>query len=235
MKTLLSLFFLVSSSLTFTTSDAQNCKPASCTKSGPVVRFPLRLTGQQPQSCGYPGYDLSCNNMNQLILNLPSSGEFMVSKIDYVSQSIYIVPDFCNMSTVNVPMNLSQSPFIAPYTRDYIFFNCSSGGASNIFYPLEQLDCISKANATIVAIPSFFYYQYNIQNRVPSDCHNISTIGFPIQRGAIFLEQDFQLRWGPPFCGRCEAQGGTCEFKNGGTLEVQCSKPPRRGKCSPTI
>lgn len=235
METLLSLFFIITFFFTFTilVAAADTCKPASCGNSGPEVRFPFWLTGHQPPSCGYPGFDLSCNNMSQLILNLPFTGVFVVSRIDYSSQAIYFDFDFCTKNSIKVAINLSQTPFDAPYERSYTFLKCPSTQSSNIFFPMEPIDCLSRDNDTVAAIPTYFYNQYS--TNLPSDCKNISTLGFPTQRNAMFLEQDFRLAWGPPYCGRCELQGGTCGFKNGSTLEVACSSPPHHGKLLPSF
>lgn len=224
METLLSLFLYLSF-FTYTVSGAENCKPASCSNTGPQVRFPFRLRGHQPQSCGYPGFDLSCNNKTQLVLNLPfSTGEFVVSQINYSFQSIYIVPDFCNRDSILIPINFSTSPFRAQYRRSYTFFNCSSRG-SDLFY--EPIQCLSRDNNTVIAVPTNFYDFY--VRDTPFTCQNISTLEFPAQRGALILQQDFQLTWGPPFCGICELQGGTCGLKNGAIMGIDCSEPPSHG------
>jgi hypothetical protein len=81
-----------------TTSSAVICNTSSCGGSeNPFIMFPYRLKGtNNDQSCGYPGFDLSCNNQSQTILNLPHSGDVVVELIDYNEQSIYIAdPGHC--------------------------------------------------------------------------------------------------------------------------------------------
>ncbi|KAI3792619.1 hypothetical protein L2E82_06504 [Cichorium intybus] len=63
-----------------------DCLPASCSSREPEVRFPFRLLGRQPARCGFPGFDLSCDEQNQTILRLPSSLSYVVNQISYVQQ-----------------------------------------------------------------------------------------------------------------------------------------------------
>ncbi|KAF2322572.1 hypothetical protein GH714_019063 [Hevea brasiliensis] len=67
------------------------CKESKCGGHGPAVRFPFRIKGQQPDSCGYPetGFDLSCSERKETVLELPTSVKLLVKKIDYVAQVIY--------------------------------------------------------------------------------------------------------------------------------------------------
>ncbi|KAI7995539.1 putative RING-H2 finger protein ATL21A [Camellia lanceoleosa] len=103
------LFFFFSSLTIFTykASSVDICEPTSCAASEPVIRFPFRLKTGQPDRCGYPGFDLSCNNQTQTVLTLPHSGEFTVTHIDYLQQWISINdPNFCLPNRVQ---NLSLS------------------------------------------------------------------------------------------------------------------------------
>ncbi|RVW33830.1 Rust resistance kinase Lr10 [Vitis vinifera] len=43
-----------------------------CGDQGPLIRFPFRLK-HQPHHCGYPGFELSCTENNQTMLDLPVS------------------------------------------------------------------------------------------------------------------------------------------------------------------
>jgi hypothetical protein len=92
-------------------SAAVICQTSSCDGSLPV-NFPFRLKGYQNRSCGYPGFDLSCNNQSQTILTLPYSGDVVVYLIDYYEQSIYIAdPDHCFARRFLENFTLSSSPF----------------------------------------------------------------------------------------------------------------------------
>ena len=60
-----------------------------CSDQGPAIRFPFRLQ-DQPENCGYPGFELSCTEKNQTIIDLPSSVKLSVKKINYRSREIVV-------------------------------------------------------------------------------------------------------------------------------------------------
>jgi hypothetical protein len=90
-----------------------------CGEDGPAIRFPFRLIDRQPSHCGYPGFDLSCNDKNDTVLQLPTSVKVSVKDIDYKSQLIQVSdPDNC-FPQIILGLNLSSSPF--QFNKDYSF------------------------------------------------------------------------------------------------------------------
>ena len=72
-------------------SAANSCYVSPCAAGGQPIRFPFRLIDQQPPSCGYStDFDLSCNELKETILTLPSSGDFIVESISYTDQFMWI-------------------------------------------------------------------------------------------------------------------------------------------------
>ncbi|XP_052180692.1 uncharacterized protein LOC127793929 [Diospyros lotus] len=65
------------------------CSKAVCHWSEPMVRFPFRLKNLQSRSCGYPGFDLSCDAAKRTLLHLSGFEAFTVHAIDYGAQEIY--------------------------------------------------------------------------------------------------------------------------------------------------
>ncbi|KAM7465821.1 hypothetical protein LguiB_013383 [Lonicera macranthoides] len=101
------------------------CKITKCGENGQPIRFPFRLRPHQPKHCGYPGFELSCNHMNQTVLELPVAVEVVVDKINYISQIIY-VHDPHNCFPAQLPrLNLSPSPFNFLFYDHIALFNCS--------------------------------------------------------------------------------------------------------------
>lgn len=215
-QSLFSLTLFLILSITHTVLCVNSCNPTSCSPTGPIVRFPSRLS-HQPRQCGFPGFDLSCNSQTQLIINLNFAGDFVVTDIDYISQTIYFKPDFCPPTIDDfIPYG---SPFIAVLLEEYLVFNCSSRSIPR-FVPFEVVKCVSSGvNATAVAIPSS--YNNGFINRVlPDSCQNIiSADTIPVG-----------FAWGVPFCETCERRNGTCGYKDVETLETGCSVPSTTGK-----
>lgn len=208
---ILSLFFLtlfIIFSVTHTVLCVDTCEPTSCDLAGPVVRFPFRLD-RQPERCGYPGFDLSCNNQSQVVLNLPSVGDIVVIDIDYRLQTIYLKPDFCLLNRTRY-VDTSSTPFSFNSYIEYTFFNCSTVPFFSIVEPFELLDCFSSVNNTVVAVPTSFFDGFSFRGS-PEFCQ---TRTLPVPVGFI---------WYSPSCGRCEQENGTCGYKNDKTQEVSCS------------
>ena len=70
----------------------QICSPSSC---GDIrnISYPFRLEGDPP-SCGYPEYELICENNRTLTINLQGgkyNGKFLVTQINYHDYTIVVV------------------------------------------------------------------------------------------------------------------------------------------------
>lgn len=202
--------------ITHTVLCVDTCNPTSCSPTGPIVRFPFRLS-HQPRQCGFPGFDLSCNNQSQLIIDLNFAGDFVVTDIDYISQTICFKPDFCPPAIGEfIPFG---SPLIAVLLDEYFVLNCSSRSIPG-FVPFEEVKCVSTGvNATAVAIPSSYNNGF-VTRGLSDSCQNI------ISAGTIPVG----FAWGVPFCETCERRNGTCGYKNVETLETGCSVPSTSGK-----
>uniref|UniRef100_J3KVV4 non-specific serine/threonine protein kinase n=1 Tax=Oryza brachyantha TaxID=4533 RepID=J3KVV4_ORYBR len=68
----------------------KSCSPNRCSKHGPEVRFPLRLSLQSP-SCGTPLLELSCSGQD-IILYHQVLGSCKVTEISYKNASMTVIP-----------------------------------------------------------------------------------------------------------------------------------------------
>ncbi|KAK8690227.1 hypothetical protein V6N13_088928 [Hibiscus sabdariffa] len=95
------LFYLL---VTSAASVAANhaCREQRCGH-GPPIRFPFRLKGVHSHHCGYgTGFHLSCSSTNATVMELPSSLELVVSKIDYEAQLLHLSDPTSRASTPQV-------------------------------------------------------------------------------------------------------------------------------------
>ncbi|KAF8412122.1 hypothetical protein HHK36_000078 [Tetracentron sinense] len=220
-------FFLFFFPLSFISASTEICSNSVCRRNEPVIRFPFRLKDRQPKDCGYPGFDLTCDNRNETVLKLPSSGEFSVRGMDYATQKIWINdPGNCLLRRL-LNFSLSGSPFKGVYYQNFTFLNCSSEFQGS---RLKRITCLSSSTYTVWATSSM-----TLARMASSSCKIISTVSVPIQWAyyepglSSDLSEDLYLTWGAPNCGKCEAQGGRCGFKSNNTRETGCSDLPRRG------
>ncbi|KAL8050772.1 hypothetical protein ABFX02_06G102300 [Erythranthe guttata] len=220
------------------------CLPASCHAPGPVIRFPFRLIGRQPERCGYPGFDLSCSSTNTTEFEfqypvrasarntvLPISAKATVLEIDYMNQVIRVsvLNGSCLPNRVPQLSSAAPSPFevdLRYYSTGYTLFNCSklpdSRAAS---YPVT---CLNHGGFRVYAFGS----SYSVTDFPMSTClkmYNISDISRVLFNGpAEFSIDDTYLRWPEPSCRTCEASRKYCRLKSNGTNgETECFDIPK--------
>ncbi|KAM7461714.1 hypothetical protein LguiA_029835 [Lonicera macranthoides] len=193
------------------------CKITKCEENGPPIQFPFRLKPNQLKHCGYPGFELSCNHMNQTVLKLPVALEVVVDEIDYISQSIYVHdPHNCFPAQVS-RLNLSASPFnFTTTSNDFVLFNCP---------PAERniptlVPCLSGPGYQIYAV----YYQRTLNDEL-TNCvkiHNISSVPFDLFEHP---QSDLWLSWKEPNCNMCKSKGEMCRWKNYNTTAAAAGEP----------
>ncbi|XP_057809993.1 putative RING-H2 finger protein ATL21A [Salvia miltiorrhiza] len=222
------IIILLLLTLTAPVQPAGPCKTDSCHPSrGPRVRFPFRLRGRQPARCGYPGFNLRCNSRNQTILTLPRSGDFIVRHIDYKASAVYIGDTGFCLPGRALNFSVASSPFDATYLESFGILNCSDGLTDDVrmgnYYVV--LPCLTTRNNTVVAVAEDFPDEL-----VPPPCRRAGNVSVPpwtfseFYWGSMGPEENFELRWSRPACGRCESRAGRCGFKEDSGFEVGCSK-----------
>ncbi|KAI3710709.1 hypothetical protein L2E82_40498 [Cichorium intybus] len=199
-------------------SGADDCVPASCSPTGPQVRFPFRIRGRQPSHCGFPGFDLSCNKRNRTILHLTSARSYIVNRISYAEQIIYIDPEFCRPKRID-DFHLTGTPFDFSSVRSYKFYNCSLQ-KSNYMFPTAPLACLDRVNHSVFAVRTGLIPE----GETPENCQYMATISVPMRwYGDIRVE--LELMWFTPFCRPCEIEGRVCGRKDGNG-ETTCLGSP---------
>ncbi|KAK4485335.1 hypothetical protein RD792_007972 [Penstemon davidsonii] len=224
--------------LIFSAKAQEDCRPTSCHTSGPIIRFPFRLKGRQPERCGYPGFDLSCNSHNitefdfqfpvrASIRNtvIPITAKATVQEINYQTQLIRVSVLNGSCFPTRIPTTATSSPFqmyIEPHWRSgYTIFNCSQNRDS--IFSLGPINCFENLGFIVYAYQS----SYILSVLSLSGCtkmYNISEV--PVEIFNWPSENSFQsnlLHWVEPFCGGCEERGMHCRLKNNGTnSETEC-------------
>ncbi|XP_059667218.1 rust resistance kinase Lr10-like [Cornus florida] len=197
------------------------CGVSRCSDYGPAIRFPFKIKDQQPDNqCGYPGFELSCNDNNQTVLELPFSLKVLVKKIDYTSQLIHIYHDYNDPKSCLANLSLPVSPFHFKdyfYPYDFALFNCSAPDRDRGYL----VPCLDVPGYHVYAVDSSVEIDYYSLTSCSKIAANISSVPYD------FFSQNFrtQLNWSTPNCGKCESQGKICSFKNyTGGYEIQCSE-----------
>lgn len=211
-------------------SSSELCTQSSCRRTEPTIRFPFRLQNLQPKSCGFPGFDLSCDAFNQTLVRLPNSGGFAVQGINYARQSIWLNdPDNCLPKRL-LQFNLTGSPFTGFFYQDFTLFNCTFDYTRFKFDPIT---CLSGENYTVFASSSERSIRF-----LASRCTLVATVAVPVQWDFFQpvetsdLSEDIRLTWGSPRCRRCESRGDWCGYRTVNSTVIQCTDVGRHGNSS---
>ncbi|KAK9147275.1 hypothetical protein Scep_006032 [Stephania cephalantha] len=187
-----------------------------------------RLKQIQPQLCGYPGFDLTCDSLRQTVFHLPSGEDMFIRDINYPAQEIQVYDPSNCLPLRLLTLNLSGSPFQGRYYQNYTFLNCSSQLVrSRLFTPIP---CMSSSTHSVIATASM-----TLSGLLSDYCELIKTVlvpvAAPVEAEKWFssdLSGDLRLTWREPACGDCVSRGGNCWFKNNMSLDIACFNVPQR-------
>ncbi|XP_043711921.1 putative RING-H2 finger protein ATL21A [Telopea speciosissima] len=237
----LSFFFLLlllCHSVTVTGDEI--CPVFSCSETEPAIGFPFRINDLQPETCGYPGFDLTCTNRSRTILEISSSGGFWLQNIDYINQEIRVNdPDGCLPRRL-LRLDLWDSPFRTALYQNYSMLRCSAEqGMPPV--PYNPIGCLSNSTDEIWATASALSVDMMVSSR---GCQVMTTVEVPIPWSGYYdnsalsfsdLSADLTLKWDEPQCGDCVEKGGRCAFKSSSSLEVECFGVSQPGGLSRSV
>ena len=182
------------------------------------IRFPFWIKDRQPEQCGYSGFDLSCNEMGDIVLELPAAVKLHIEKIDYKNQVIYARdPQVCLLSQHS---NFNSSVFHIQFKMskvNFTTFNCSLNKARY----LSRIAClISTLHYDVLAVDS---EQSIDDSESLLSCTKMYDLPVP---------HDIRLSWSNPNCGSCEATGKLCGLRENSSteLDTECYGLPRPEK-----
>ncbi|XP_048436621.1 rust resistance kinase Lr10-like [Pyrus x bretschneideri] len=194
----------------------ENCKEVSyCEHHGPAIRFPFRLKGQ-PFQCGYHGFDLSCTNGGQTVLEMPSSSnKLIVETINYASQEIGVYFQYgCPPKDIfNFSLSSSTFQFVhGPSDANYTLFSCPSPRFQTDGYRLIEL-CPSGLDN-----PENQTNYYAVNGRYSIDDMNLVSCTklrdyTSADISSVTASGPMMLQWSKPSCRGCEEMGKTCRLK----------------------
>ncbi|GKV46655.1 hypothetical protein SLEP1_g53632 [Rubroshorea leprosula] len=213
------------------------CQPTKCNHV--TIRFPFRLKGQQqPENCSYPGFELSCMDKKQTVLELSRNVKFFVKHIDYRAQWIQLYdPQGCLAR--QLPNDLSASPFQEDnrYTiglninipQKYTIFNCSGEAQMTERDEYGAIPCLSIQGFQVLALPSDSSEVVNLLNCTRTLLNLSVTQTF--EDMLYDRTKDVYLSWDEPYCRRCEVEGRKCRLKKNNSTtedETECYGPSKK-------
>ncbi|KAL0428742.1 UNVERIFIED_CONTAM: hypothetical protein Sradi_0500200 [Sesamum radiatum] len=179
-----------------------SCPTSSCGSNLLQIKYPFKLQSDQPPKNCQDYIDLRCNGQGQAIINLPSSGDFYVTYVDYYRQTIAL-SDPGNCLPARLMTNYSLYPLEAVRYENYTYYTCPR---KLVMYQFSEIHCLSNStNATIATSVFSAGYMQAIYG-----CKPIVSSMIPVS----LTEDDYrqipgylELTWNVSGCKDCEEDG----------------------------
>ncbi|KAI4297187.1 hypothetical protein L6164_037086 [Bauhinia variegata] len=192
----------------------------TCGAESPDIHFPFWIRDWNPdQRCGYPGFELSCDN-GRTLLNIPNGGNFVVKDLSSVDVSIDDTDGCLPKRFLEQNVNLTGTPF--KWGKDYNLVNLTFFKCSNLLdgNPLEFVPCLSSSykSDVFVLFPTKSY-----ENEWIASCELISSTWIPMSSSRPwYLPWEIELTWSEPDCGKCNPYSELCGFLEDTGPNVTC-------------
>ncbi|XP_057996206.1 LEAF RUST 10 DISEASE-RESISTANCE LOCUS RECEPTOR-LIKE PROTEIN KINASE-like 1.2 isoform X3 [Hevea brasiliensis] len=211
---------------------------------GQIISFPFYIQDQQESFCGYPGFNLVCQNRRP-VLRLRDDN-YTIHKIDYKNQIIRVSnAAFFHTNTACVPHRFKNTSLpddrfnlFPNQTELFLLSRCNSTllGGSNSELQKYKVNCSGETEDG--PILSMFDGD-PILGTASEVCEKELVVPVDSQRGENegierMLERGFVLNWTASNCSICESSGGKCGF-NSSTYHFRCFCPdrPHAWDCKP--
>ncbi|KAB5538168.1 hypothetical protein DKX38_015701 [Salix brachista] len=151
-------FFLLAKKASCTDPQFLACESKSC--GDQKISFPFHIQNAQEKFCGYPGFNVSCNEKNKTVFSL-SNKEYIIQEIDYQNHSLRLsnAAGFgkntsCGPQIQNISLNDGRFRLSTTRTGVFLFYNCNSTLLENDSKLLNhKVDCFGEnANVSTVAM-----------------------------------------------------------------------------------
>ncbi|KAD3641580.1 hypothetical protein E3N88_30804 [Mikania micrantha] len=200
-----------------TTSQYGFCVPKDC-GDGLNITYPFFINNLQDPSCGYPGFNLTCNNGSS-ILQL-SGNDFTVKQIDRVTRHIRLQnaailanqTEFCSSKIKNLTLDPNRFTFDNNRTTQLVLISNCSGTFSNDLERYRIRSCEKSREFVMAANDK------NLRNVTDGCGGGGEIVEMPVELvggegGSVVVdggnytevaERGFLLRWFSADCSDCE-------------------------------
>ncbi|KAI0496642.1 hypothetical protein KFK09_022963 [Dendrobium nobile] len=218
------------SSLLLTTVSAdnryrQNCQPQSC---GNLINvsFPFWFQNLQPDYCGYPAFELRCEDDTPK-LSMPVE-DYHVLNISYDKRTVNVLmARFASKDTCLLPyynLSFGLTPFtISSLNRELVFvYNCSAEKPGFL-----QINCHNNRSYAYLGGT----YRIEESEGLFGSCFSVvmPVLSSPepeVKKYPELLADGFLLDWTAPDCSECLKSNGQCGYNND-TRNFMCICPDR--------
>ncbi|XXG65477.1 hypothetical protein AAC387_Pa05g3169 [Persea americana] len=215
------------------------CVPERCDidGKGPDIRFPFWIPGKHPSHCGYPGFQLTCDNQ-QPILKLFAS-EYIIRDINHEDQFFSVVDKrlmddtHCPHLPFTLTFNHSVFYIVEPNHNLLFFYNCTE---EKVLPQYQSVPCISNNETHHSFARLNFTGSLMSSWNLPKKCETYVSVPVmmdskPQDNYLEILHRGFLLNWTAPNCSRCLKSGGQCGYSEN-EFNCFCRDRPHRTSCN---
>lgn len=215
---------------------------------GQNIGFPFYIENQQEAYCGYPGFNLSCNDKGNPVLKLSSGTKYIVEKIVYDNHSVLVSNaafsetnsdgscTFPRIKNVSLPAEFHLAP---DQKQAVLLYNCSNSLPAKLLrYKLLAGNCSS--DDTVLGM----FEDDSDSDSASKQCKEsvVAPVAVDMNGEGMsdhigieeMVRKGFLLKWNASDCSRCVESGGKCGF-DVDTFNVKCYCPdrPHAKHCTP--
>ncbi|RWR82072.1 Pkinase domain-containing protein/WAK_assoc domain-containing protein [Cinnamomum micranthum f. kanehirae] len=215
----------------------RTCVPERCDDGkGPNISYPFWIPGKHPPHCGYPGFQLTCDNQ-QPILKL-SGFEYIIKNITYEDQFFSVVDKrlmddtHCTHPPFTLTFRHSVFQIVESNHNLLFFYNCTEEPELPQYQPIP---CISNETHHSFARLNFTGSMMSSWN-LPKKCRPYVSVPVmmdskPQDNYLELLHRGFLLNWTAPNCSRCLESGGQCGYLEN-EFKCFCRDRPYLASCN---
>lgn len=239
-------FFLLTGSTALAKVDSQflACVPKTC-GDGQNITYPFYIQDQQQPYCGYPGFEVSCNNKGKPVLKIPDNdNQYIIHHIFYKNQSLRVSnagvwelnsSSSCHVvsSWQNLSLPLDRFELFGNKRDVFVLYNCNNQSLSERLVG-KKVGCNSTdddVNGVVLAVgeddPDLGLARKECEDVVVAP---VEGYGEDSMAMMTRLRSGFLMKWTASNCSSCEESGGRCGFDNS-TYHFKCFCPDRPHAC----
>ncbi|XP_076902195.1 LEAF RUST 10 DISEASE-RESISTANCE LOCUS RECEPTOR-LIKE PROTEIN KINASE-like 1.2 [Bidens hawaiensis] len=249
---LLLLLFILFKHSSCTDPWFNTCIPKHC-GDGVNITYPFFINNKQNSSCGYPGFQLNCNNNNHPILRV-SETDFIVKHIDTNTRKIKLQYaaissnsfQFCQSKLRTLKLGPIRFEVDNSTTTKLVFVSNCTDKVSRVLDRYRITLCDNNNNNSSNSNSREFIMSesdWNNTRKVSGGgCGEVVEVPVEAVDGVVVdgwnytkvMELGFWMRWIAADCGECERSGGRCGFNMTAYRPICfCEDRPYQLMCQP--
>ncbi|KAG5521565.1 hypothetical protein RHGRI_033954 [Rhododendron griersonianum] len=211
------IFFIKTSTISCGGSKYEACVPQNC--GNQTIRYPFWIKNKQEPFCGYPGFELNCQNNNYPILQTPNNN-YTIQEILYRWQTLRLsntavwnLKHDCWPPISNVSLEVDNFSVVSNGSDLYLLSNCSSLGENLLEYRIGCGEESRIGNGGLAMFGNDGNLGYGLQSCQTEVLAPVELVSGEVIRDYLsVLRRGFLVKWRAPDCSTCEDSGGRCGF-----------------------